>query len=163
MQPSISNFPVPIKKEKEVKQEKMDLQTFTVGDDEYVHVYTDGCCHYNGTPRARAGIGIWFGENHSMNVSAPLDGDIPTNNNAEIQAARMAIELAAKAGIQKLRIFTDSGFMISCATEWMKKWKVNGWKTNDNKDVKNEIELKKLDEAMKLLTVKWVSGNGSSM
>ena len=32
----------------------------------YVHVYTDGACKNNGRREAKAGIGVWFGPNHSM-------------------------------------------------------------------------------------------------
>ncbi|XP_043461955.1 uncharacterized protein LOC122498337 [Leptopilina heterotoma] len=37
--------------------------------DGYVHVYTDGACKANGKPNAQAGIGIWFNQEHPLNIS----------------------------------------------------------------------------------------------
>ena len=73
----------------------------------------------------------------------------PTNNAAEIEAASQAVKLASKAGITKLRIFTDSKFTIQCVTSWMPSWKRNGWKTAKNEPVKNQKELEDLDCALK--------------
>lgn len=33
-------------------------------DGDYMVVYTDGACENNGFNGAKAGIGVWFGENH---------------------------------------------------------------------------------------------------
>ncbi|CAG0909755.1 unnamed protein product, partial [Cyprideis torosa] len=60
-----------------------------VGD---VVAYTDGSCENNGRFGAVAGIGVWFAENHPLNVSRRCIGR-QTNNNAEIQAALYAVEI----------------------------------------------------------------------
>lgn len=39
---------------------------FSLDDDEYVIVYTDGACLRNGQPNADAGLGVWFGEDHDL-------------------------------------------------------------------------------------------------
>lgn len=49
------------------------------------YVYTDGSCHSNGYPNAKAGIGIFFGINDERNVSRKLEGK-QTNNAAELTA-----------------------------------------------------------------------------
>jgi ribonuclease HI len=49
------------------------------------YVYTDGACSKNGTRNASAGIGVFFGENDSRNISAKLLGK-QTNNLAELTA-----------------------------------------------------------------------------
>uniref|UniRef100_A0A3B3VZ50 ribonuclease H n=1 Tax=Poecilia latipinna TaxID=48699 RepID=A0A3B3VZ50_9TELE len=49
-----------------------------------VVVYTDGCCSANGRDRARAGIGVYWGRNHPLNVAERLQGR-QTNQRAEIQ------------------------------------------------------------------------------
>lgn len=61
------------------------------------------------------------------------------------------------AGFEKLRINTDSAFLIQCMTSYMNKWKNNGWKLTTGGDVKNRVELEKLDKAQKNVTVQWVS------
>lgn len=43
-----------------------NLSSFTVDSDGYVVVFTDGACKGNGQRGARAGIGVWFGENHVL-------------------------------------------------------------------------------------------------
>lgn len=80
---------------------------------------------------------------------------------AEIQAVTIAAKQAKQAGITKLKIHTDSKFMINCVTKWMSKWKVNGWKTGNNKPVINKIELIELEEALKSINVIWVSAKES--
>ncbi len=61
------------------------------GDDGFVDVYTDGCCVRNGQWGARAGIGVYFGDDHPGNAAEPLDGR-QTNNRAEIIAACTALK-----------------------------------------------------------------------
>ncbi|XP_059516603.1 ribonuclease H1 isoform X2 [Myotis daubentonii] len=54
---------------------------------EYVIVYTDGCCSCNGRRRARAGIGVYWGPGHPLNVGVRLPGR-QTNQRAEIHPAK---------------------------------------------------------------------------
>ncbi|KAK1889345.1 Ribonuclease H1 [Dissostichus eleginoides] len=49
-----------------------------------VVVYTDGGCTGNGRKGAKAGIGVYWGPNHPLNVADPLEGR-QTNQRAEIQ------------------------------------------------------------------------------
>ena len=39
-----------------------------------LNIYTDGACSNNGKPTAKAGFGVWFGENDERNVSQTYDG-----------------------------------------------------------------------------------------
>lgn len=39
---------------------------FSCDNHGYVEVYTDGACSANGTDYARAGIGVFFGNNHPL-------------------------------------------------------------------------------------------------
>ncbi|XP_032980537.1 ribonuclease H1 isoform X2 [Rhinolophus ferrumequinum] len=54
---------------------------------EYVVVYTDGCCSSNGRRRARAGIGVYWGPGHPLNVGIRLPGR-QTNQRAEIHPVK---------------------------------------------------------------------------
>ena len=113
----------------------------------YVHVYTDGACSNNGQAGARAGYGIWWAKDHELNRSELAVRN--TNNAAEIQAVTEAIKLAKSHDMKKLKIHTDSNFLIDCVTKWMKNWKKNGWMTTKNEPVKNRAELEALDEAIR--------------
>jgi len=48
------------------------------------YVYCDGSCIHNGLPNAKAGIGVYFGDNDPRNVSESISGN--TNNIAELTA-----------------------------------------------------------------------------
>ncbi|KAK2586250.1 hypothetical protein KPH14_001506 [Odynerus spinipes] len=133
--------------------------SYIIDKDGYVNVYTDGACSSNGTRGARAGLGVWFGDNHPSNVSEAVLGRA-TNNMAEIQAVTRAAEQAKNAGITKLKINTDSQFLISCITQWMPKWKKNGWQTASKQPVINKTELLEMEKALKSLDVVWNHVNG---
>ncbi|KAJ3009913.1 UNVERIFIED_CONTAM: Ribonuclease H1, partial [Siphonaria sp. JEL0065] len=47
-------------------------------------IYTDGACGGNGKRNARGGIGVFFGEGDTRNISEPLPGPVQTNNRAEL-------------------------------------------------------------------------------
>ncbi|XP_071856331.1 ribonuclease H1 [Bombus fervidus] len=134
-------------------------QNFIVDSDGFVNVYTDGACTGNGKKNAKAGIGVWFGDNHPLNVSEAAVGRA-TNNNAEIQAVTVAARQARKAGIKNLKINTDSQFLINCIKCWIHGWKKNGWVTSNNKPVINKNELVEMENALKPLNVVWNHVNG---
>lgn len=118
---------------------------FQVDSQGFVHVYTDGACENNGRFTAKAGLGVFFADGHLFNSSEPVQGK-PTNNSGEIQAAIKAIETAQMHQIQKLRIFTDSQFLINAACFWIKNWKRKDWKLSTGKSVVNKVDFMKLDK-----------------
>lgn len=122
----------------------------------FVHVYTDGSCEGNGKYTAAAGLGVYYGENHPMNVSDPVRGK-PTNNAGEIQAAIRAIQDTQNVGIKKLNIHTDSQFLINSACKWMSSWKRKDWRLATGKKVVNEIDFKQLDGLIENgnMVIKW--------
>ncbi|XP_022828099.1 ribonuclease H1-like isoform X2 [Spodoptera litura] len=117
-------------------------------------VYTDGACSANGRSGARAGLGVYWGDGHPLNVSEPVSGRA-TNNCGEIQASTKAIKIALQNGIQKLAINTDSKFVINSVTKWMPGWKRKGWKLASGEPVKNEKDFKDLDSVKHKLQIKW--------
>ncbi|XP_056150237.1 ribonuclease H1 isoform X1 [Lampris incognitus] len=120
-----------------------------------VVVYTDGCCSKNGCQGARAGIGVYWGQNHPMNVAERLQGR-QTNQRAEIQAACRALEQAKKMNVKKLLLYTDSKFTINGVTKWVKTWKTNGWRLTSGGPVINQEDFVKLDELNAELEVVWM-------
>lgn len=119
-------------------------------ENDFVVVFTDGACENNGKANARAGIGVWFGKNHPLNISKPVEGR-PTNNTAEIQACIHAINTAHTNGVRKLKIKTDSEFVINSITKWIFKWRTNNWKVASGGDVKNKEDFVMLDNSIKLM------------
>ncbi|XP_071510158.1 ribonuclease H1-like [Diadema antillarum] len=118
-------------------------------------VYTDGACTHNGAHGARAGIGVYWGDEHPLNYSARLEGK-QTNQRAELTAALKALEqIKAHHKGRPVTLYTDSKYTINCVTDWIHKWKTNGWKTSQKTDVINKDDLIKLDVLNKELTVDW--------
>lgn len=101
----------------EPKKIKTD-NNFEVDNDGFVVVYTDGACSGNGHSGAKAGLGVFWGEGHSLNISEPVSGRA-TNNCGEIQAAIRAIHIALQNNITHLKINTDSKFLINSITKWI--------------------------------------------
>ncbi|XP_068136446.1 ribonuclease H1-like [Hyperolius riggenbachi] len=124
-------------------------------------VYTDGCCTRNGRDGARGGIGVYWEPDSALNVSERLEGRA-TNQRAEIQAACKALEQAQRQNITRLNIHTDSEFTIKGATEWMPRWKENGWKTYSGHDVVNKQDFQRLDNLSKNMDVTWTHIPGHS-
>jgi len=60
-------------------------------------------------------------------VSSPLEGSRQTNQRAELTAALQALRKSNHNHPVEIR--TDSKYTIHVATEWLPKWKANGWKT----------------------------------
>ena len=109
-----------------------------------VHVYTDGACRNNGQQGARAGYGVYFGEDHALNVSARVEGDHQTNQVAELMAIRVAHErIHAHMPGSQVVVHTDSKYSIDCLTTWHTNWERNGWvNQRTKKPVKNQGEIR---------------------
>ncbi|XP_023564102.1 ribonuclease H1 isoform X1 [Octodon degus] len=126
-----------------------------------VVVYTDGCCSSNGRRRARAGIGVYWGPGHPLNVGIRLPGR-QTNQRAEIHAACKAIEQAKVQNISKLVLYTDSMFTINGITSWVPGWKKNGWKTSTGKEVINKEDFVRLERLVQGMDIQWMHIPGHS-
>lgn len=134
--------------------------TFSYMGDSVV-VYTDGCCSSNGRKRARAGIGVYWGPGHPLNVGIRLPGR-QTNQRAEIHAACKAIEQAKAQDITKLVLYTDSMFTINGITSWVKGWKQNGWRTSTGKEVTNKEDFAELERLARGMDIQWMHVPGHS-
>ena len=100
---------------------------------EEINVYTDGACVNNGKADARAGYGVFFGEQDDRNVSERYKGP-QTNNVAELLAIIRALTIL-KYEIETGRrvvIYSDSRYAIRCCTTYGEKCYLKNWK-NPNK------------------------------
>ena len=119
-------------------------------------VYTDGSCKHNGKDNAVGGIGIYFGENDSRNVSKQIHADKMTNNIAELTAIMECLSLVPKD--VKVGIYTDSQYAILCCTTYGDKCAKKKWK-----DVPNGDLVKKVYELYKLSTCTLVHVNAHTL
>lgn len=116
-----------------------------------IKVYVDGACRNNGKPTAKAGVGVYFGEDDSRNISKPLDGDIQTNNRAELTAMLISLQLLLKTEdveLDQFKVYSDSKYSIDCITKWISGWKRNNWKTSSNEPVKNKDLIESIYDNM---------------
>lgn len=131
---------------------------FEVDKHNFVQVYTAGSCSNNFNHNGRAGIGISFGNWHTLNVAARLEGYPQTSCRAEIQAATKAIRIAATQRIPRLTINTDSQYVINAVNKWIPKWKEYNWGTFLIRNVCNGPDFRKLDRALsdnRWMEVQW--------
>src|SRR3546814_18887378 len=68
-----------------------------------------------------------------------------TNNRMELMAAIAALE-ALKRPVP-VDLTTDSNYVRDGITKWLRGWKAKGWRTADNKPVKNQDLWERLDAA----------------
>jgi ribonuclease HI len=113
-----------------------------------VKLITDGACIGNPGPGGWAcvlrygskALEIWGSEPHT------------TNNRMELTAAVRGLE-ALKEPCE-VEIVTDSQYLKNGITEWIHKWKRNGWKTR-NGPVVNQDLWHELDDQVSKHRTKW--------
>jgi ribonuclease HI len=77
-----------------------------------------------------------------------------TNNRMELMAVIEA--LSALKRPSSIVLHTDSQYVMKGITEWIRAWKVRGWKTADKQPVKNVDLWHRLDELAAQHEIKWV-------
>lgn len=110
-----------------------------------VIIYTDGGCHGNPGPggwawRAVTGDGSIVAENAGFDSST-------TNNRMELTAVTEGLRWArSQGGLETVEVRTDSQYVRQGITDWILRWKKNGWLTAAKKPVKNAELWRALDE-----------------
>jgi ribonuclease HI len=77
-----------------------------------------------------------------------------TNNRMELTAAIEALDHLTRPSTVKLH--TDSTYVRSGITTWLRGWERNGWLTSDRKPVKNADLWRRLAEAVRRHEVEWL-------
>ena len=121
-----------------------------------VDIFTDGACSGNPGPGGW-GVILRMGEHEKE-----LSGGDPstTNNRMELTAVIRGLEALKRPS--SATIHTDSRYVMDGVTQWMPRWKKNGWKTADKKPVKNEELWRELDALCALHDLKWKWVRGHS-
>lgn len=118
-------------------------------------MYTDGACSGNPGPGGWAALLMAAGKRKELSGGEAMT----TNNRMELMAT---IEgLKALKSPCAVMLYTDSKYVLQGFTEWMPGWKRKGWKTADNKPVKNVDLWQALAEAAAPhhITWQWVKGH----
>ncbi len=133
----------------------MDLLRTTEGDGPEaagapeVQLFTDGAC--SGNP----GPGGWAVLLRYKGVEKQLSGGEAqtTNNRMEMTAAIKALEALKRPS--KVRITTDSQYLMKGITEWIHNWKKRRWINSQKQPVKNAELWKRLDSLASKHVVEW--------
>ncbi|WP_284620038.1 ribonuclease HI [Aquabacterium humicola] len=114
-----------------------------------VVIYTDGACKGNPGP---GGWGAWmrWGEHEKE-----LFGGEATTTNNRMELTAVIEALSALKRPTPVAIYTDSEYVKNGITSWIKGWKNRGWRTADNKPVKNQELWQRLDALVAQHQVQW--------
>ncbi len=126
-----------------------------------VHLYTDGGC--SGNP----GPGGWAYLMRHVATGKQIEGSggtpETTNNRMELTAVVEGLRALKRA--TDVELFTDSVYVGKGMSEWMPKWKANGWRRREGKkwtEVKNVDLWQALDEQLARHKVKYTRVAGHS-
>ena len=124
-----------------------------------IKIYTDGACSGNPGPGGWGAV-IFDQKKNQNNISGKEK--LTTNNRMELTAPIMALKKIKSNS--EVTIYTDSTYVKSGITEWIKKWEKNGWKNASKKPIKNKDLWIKLDNLNKKnkVTWRWVKGHSTN-
>jgi len=116
----------------------------------FVDAYTDGACKGNPGP------GGWGALLRFADKERELFGGEPVTTNNRMELIAVIEALSALKRSCRVRLHTDSRYVEQGITVWIKNWKRRGWRTADNKPVKNVDLWQRLDELASVHDVQWI-------
>lgn len=125
-------------------------------DKPLVEIFADGAC--SGNP----GVGGYGVILRSHRKERELYGCNPftTNNRMELTAVIKALEALKRPC--KVRVVTDSNYVVRGMTSWIFRWIKNNWKNAQKQEVQNRDLWERLLNLKKLHNVEWewIKGHG---
>ncbi len=126
-----------------------------------VHLFTDGGCSGNPGPGGWA----YLLQHPATGKQIERSGGerATTNNRMELTALIEGLSALKKPSC--VQLFTDSVYVGKGISEWMTKWKANGWRRKEGKRmvaVKNEDLWRRLDELLQTHEVRYTRVAGHS-
>ena len=114
-----------------------------------VEIYSDGAC------RGNPGPGGWGALLRAKGVEKELYGGEAdtTNNRMELTAVIRALEALKRPS--RVKLYTDSLYVMKGISEWVHDWKRRGWLTADKKPVKNIDLWKELEAQAARHEIEW--------
>lgn len=117
-------------------------------------IAVDGACRGNGTPLARAAVGVFVATSSIYNESRRLTGPVATNQIAELEAGVLGLEKALEIKMNRLSdhllqhvvIKSDSEYLVRGMTDWVFKWEKNGYRSAKRTLVVNSALFQKLQK-----------------
>ena len=121
-----------------------------------LEIYTDGACR--GNPAAGGwGVYLLYKNEKKEFYGGKLN---TTNNQMELTAAIEGLKVLKEPC--KVKLYTDSKYVMDGINSWIANWKKNNWKTASKKDVKNKDLWIELDAETCKHEIEWVWVKGHS-
>lgn len=124
-----------------------------------VDIYTDGAC--SGNP----GIGGWCAILIYNGIEKTISGFNKQTTNNRMEVFAIIQGLAALKERCEVTIYSDSAYAVNAIENgWIESWKRNGWRTGDNKEVKNidlwnDLSLRMSEHNVRFVKVKGHADN----
>ena len=120
-----------------------------------VDVFTDGAC--SGNP----GPGGWGAVLRSGDHEKEISGGEASSTNNRMELTAVIRALAAIKKPSHVFVHTDSRYVMDGITQWLPRWKKNGWKTAEKKPVKNDDLWRALEVecGRHQISWRWVKGH----
>ncbi len=115
-----------------------------------VLIYTDGACRGNPGPGGWGAV-LRYGDKEKRLYGGESE---TTNNRMELIAVIRALE-CLKNNKRRIRITTDSKYVLQGMTEWIEGWKAKGWRTASKKPVMNADLWQALDKLVREYDIDW--------
>jgi ribonuclease HI len=122
----------------------------TKSSENFVELFTDGACSGNPGPGGW-GVLLRFKGTEKELCGGELD---TTNNRMELMAAIQGLRALSRPC--RVKIHTDSKYVLQGITEWLEGWKAKGWKTANRKPVKNQDLWQELDQEIARHDIEWI-------
>ena len=114
-----------------------------------VEMYTDGACRGN-PGKGGWGVLLRYGDAEKVLYGGEK---LTTNNRMELTAVIKGLEALTKSC--RIKITTDSKYVLQGVTEWMPNWKKRSWRTANKKPVLNVELWQQLDEVVAQHEIEW--------
>ena len=125
-----------------------------------VTIYSDGACSGNPGPGGWAAR-VKFADGRIHELGGP--NSQTTNNRMELTAVVRGLGVLTRQ--TQVELFTDSVYVGKGISEWLAKWKANGWRRREGKRwaaVKNEDLWRELDQLLENHVVTYTRVAGHS-
>jgi ribonuclease HI len=162
VQNALENFPFQLKADPDYSGPPLFEKAPPVGDKSPLTiVYTDGGCDHK-----RNGAGAWAFLAHPAHGPQfqRVEGVMQTTNNRmELMAVIRGLEALKRPA--RVELVTDSTYVGKGVSEWMPKWKQNGWRRRENgrwAEVKNEDLWRQLDALLGRHQIRFTHVRGHS-